>query len=154
LSSHAMLEVGYIGRIIRNEWQQIDIDAVPYMTTLGGQSFAQAFAQTYFAVSAAGGSNVSVSPQPFLESALGGANSTFCRGFASCTAAVANNGTMSGLIQNNQVYQLWAALNGASSWTLGRTMPSSASPAIPAGQLSAVYYDTSNGFGNYNGAYF
>ena len=31
----------------------MNLDAVPYMTTLGGQSFAQAFAQTYFAVSAA-----------------------------------------------------------------------------------------------------
>ena len=156
LSQHAQLELGYIGRIIRHEWQQEDIDAVPYMTTLNGQSFAQAFAQTYFAVSAAnanGAGTVSVTPQPFLESALGGAGSSFCKGFASCTAAVANNGTMNSLIGNNQVYQLWAALNGASSWTLGRTMPSSPSSAIPAGQLSAVYYDTSNGFGNYNAAY-
>jgi hypothetical protein len=154
LSSHTLFEVGYIGRIIRNEWQQQDIDAVPYMTTLGGQSFAQAFAQTYFAVSAANGTNVVMTPQPFFESALGGAGSSFCRGFASCTAAVANNGTMNNLIANNQAYQLWAALNGASSWTLGRTMPSSAGPGIPAGQLSAVYYDTSTGFGNYNAAYF
>ena len=156
LSSHALLEVGYIGRIIRNEWQQIDLDAVPTMTTLSGQSFASAFAQTYFAVAAANANNVSqvsVAPQPFLESALGGAGSSFCKGYASCTAAVANNATMNGLIQNNQVYQLWAALNSASSWTLGRTMPSSSSAAIPAGQLSAVYYDTSNGFANYNGAY-
>jgi hypothetical protein len=52
------------------------------------------------------------------------------------------------------VYQLWAALNGASSWTLGRTMPSSSSAAIPSGQLSAVYFDTSTGYGNYNAAYF
>jgi hypothetical protein len=156
ISSKAFLEVGYIGRIIRHEWQQIDLDAVPYMTTLGGQSFAQAFAPTYFAVAAAnanGAPAVSIAPQPFFENALGGTNSSFCKGFASCTAAVANNGTMNGMIANNQVYQLWAALNGASSWTLGRTMPSSPSPAIPAGQLSAVYFDTSNGFANYNAAY-
>ena len=152
-SSHAILEVGYIGRIIRNEWQEVDLDAVPYMTTLGGQSFAQAFANAYFAVAAAGDNNVNVSPQPFLESALGGANSSFCKGYGSCTAAVVNNGNMNSLIANNQVYQLWAALNGASSWTLGRTMPSSSSSAIPAGQLSAVYYDTSNGYGNYNAVY-
>jgi hypothetical protein len=154
VSSHAILEVGYIGRLIRHEWQQIDLDAVPYMTTLGGQSFAQAYAQTYFAVAAAGNNAVNVAPQPFFENALGGAGSSFCKGFASCTAAVANNGTMNGLIQNAQVYQLWAALNGASSWTLGRTMPSSPSAAIPAGQLSAVYFDGSQGFGNYNAAYF
>jgi len=156
LSQHALLEVGYIGRIIRHEWQQVDLDAVPYMTTLGGQSFAQAFAQTYFAVNAAnvsGASNVTVAPQPFFEAALGGPNSSFCAGYASCTAAVANNGTMNGLIGNSQVYQLWAKLNGASSWTLGRTMPSSSSAAIPSGQLSAVYFDTSNGIANYNAAY-
>jgi len=156
LSRHALLEVGYIGRIIRNEWQQIDLDAVPTMTTLGGESFAQAFAQTYFAASAAnnaGASTVSVAAQPFFESALGGANSSFCKGYASCTAAVANNGTMNSFIVNNQVYQLWAALNNASSWTLGRTMPSSSSAAIPAGQVSAVSYDASKGFGNYNAGY-
>jgi hypothetical protein len=156
VSQHAIVEVGYIGRIIRNEWQQVDLDAVPYMTTVGGQSFAQAFAQTYFAVDAANKSNaatVTVAPQPFLESALGGVNSSFCRGFTSCTAAVANNPKMNSFIGNNQVYQLWSALNGASSWTLGRTMPSSTSNAIPSGQLSAVYYNASNGFGNYNAAY-
>src|ERR1019366_4486432 len=134
-ASHAMLEVGYIGRIIRNEWQQVDLDAVPYMTTLAGQSFASAFAQTDF------------------ETALGGASSPFCKGYASCTAAVAKNGTMNSFIANQNVYQLWAALNNASSWTLGRTMPSSSSAAIPAGQLSAVYFDTSKGYGNYNAAY-
>jgi hypothetical protein len=148
-ASHAMLEVGYIGRIIRNEWQQVDLDAVPYMTTLGGQSFASAFAQTYFAVNAGG----TPSPQPFFENALGGASSSFCKGYASCTAAVAKNGTMNSFIANQNVYQLWAALNNASSWTLGRTMPSSSSAAIPAGQLSAVYFDTSKGYGNYNAAY-
>ena len=122
------------------------------MTTLSGQTFASAFAQTYFAVAAAntnGASAVNVAAQPFFEAALGGAGSSFCKGFASCTAAVANNGTMNSLIANNQVYQLWATLNSASSWTLGRTMPSSTSAAIPAGQLSAVYYDASKGFGNY-----
>lgn len=153
LSSHAILEVGYIGRIIRNEWQQVDLDAVPYMTTLNNQSFAQAFAQTYFAVAAAGSNPVSVAPQPFFESALGGAGSSFCKGYASCTAAVANNGTMNSFIANNNVYQLWAALNAASSWTLGRTMPSTPSAAIPAGQLSAVYFDTSKGLANYNAGY-
>lgn len=156
LSRHALLEVGYIGRLIREEWQQIDLDAVPTMTTLGGQTFASAFAQTYFAVAGAnnsGASTVNVAAQPFFENALGGVNSSFCKGFSSCTAAVANNGTMNSLIANNQVYQLWATLNSASSWTLGRTMPSSTSPAIPAGQLSAVYYDASKGFGNYNAGY-
>ncbi|HKE26523.1 MAG TPA: carboxypeptidase-like regulatory domain-containing protein [Bryobacteraceae bacterium] len=154
LSSHSMLEVGYIGRIIRNEWQQIDLDAVPYMTTLNGQSFAQAYANVSWPVLATSSGTVNVAPQPFFESALGGANSAFCKGFASCTAAVANNSTMNSFIANQNVYQLWAALNAAPSWTLGRTMPSTPSAGIPQGQLSAVYFDTSKGFGNYNAAYF
>ena len=37
LSQHMTLEVGYVGRIIRNELQALNLDAVPYMTTLGGQ---------------------------------------------------------------------------------------------------------------------
>jgi hypothetical protein len=148
LSSKVLLEAGYIGRIIRNEWQQVNIDAVPYMTTLGGQSFAQAFSNTYFPVAAGG----TPSPQPFFESALGGANSSFCKGFGSCTAAVAANSTMNSAISTASVYDFWTALNRASSWTLGRTMPSSPI-AGGSGQLSAVYMDTSIGFGNYNAAY-
>jgi len=144
----AILEVGYIGRIIRHEWQETDLDAVPYMTTLGGQSFASAFANTYWAVAAGG----APAPQPFFENALGGANSSFCKGFGSCTAAVAKNSSMNGLIQNTQVYDLWSALNSTSSWTLGRTMPSSAING-GSGQVSAVYSDNSAGFGNYNAAY-
>ena len=153
LSSHTMVEVGYIGRLIRHEWSQVDLDAVPYMTTLNGQSFAQAFANTYWPVAATGSGAVSVAPQPFFESALGGATSAFCKGFASCTAAVANNGAMNSFIGNNQVYQLWAALNQAPGWTLGRTLPSTPSAAIPSGQLSAVYYDASTAMANYNAAY-
>jgi hypothetical protein len=76
ITSHAILEVGYIGRIIRNEWQQVDLDAVPYMTTLGGQTFAQAFAQTYFAVNAGG----TPAPQPFFETRSGGAGSSVLQG--------------------------------------------------------------------------
>jgi hypothetical protein len=148
ISSKAVLEVGYIGRIIRHEWQQVNIDAVPYMTTLGGQSFAQAFAQTYFAVNAGG----TPSAQPFFEAALGGANSAFCKGFTSCTAAVARNATMNSQISTVSVYDLWATLERTSSWSLGRTMPSSPING-GSGQLSAVYMDTSNGFGNYNAAY-
>ena len=80
------MEVGYIGRIIRNELLSINLDSVPYMTTLGGQTFANAFAQTYFAVNAGG----TPAAQPFFETALGGAGSAYCAGFASCTAAVAS----------------------------------------------------------------
>src|SRR5262245_9268664 len=42
-----IFEVGYIGRRIRNEYQSINIDAVPHMTTLNGQAFSSAFANLY-----------------------------------------------------------------------------------------------------------
>ncbi len=38
LSQKMSLEVGYVGRIIRNEMLSRNLDAVPYMTTLAGQS--------------------------------------------------------------------------------------------------------------------
>ena len=41
LNSHVQLEVGYIGKKISNEYQQLNLDSVPIYTTLGGQSFAQ-----------------------------------------------------------------------------------------------------------------
>ena len=144
----AILEVGYIGRKITHEWQEENIDAVPYMTTLGGQSFAQAYANTYWAIQ----QGRDPAAQPFFENALGGANSAFCKGFSSCTAAVAGNSTMNGQIQNAQVYDLWATMNKQPGWALGRTMPSSPLNG-GANQVSAVYADGSWGWGNYNAGY-
>jgi hypothetical protein len=151
LTTNVLFEVGYIGRKISHEWLQTDLDAVPYMTALGGQSFAQAYAQSYFALTAGG----TPAPQPFFEAALGGPNSAYCKGFGSCTAAVAKN--FGSQIKNTQVYDLWAGLNRVSSWTLGRTMPSSPFPAgagDPSGQMSGIFFDDSLGYGNYNAAYF
>jgi hypothetical protein len=144
-----LFEVGYIGRIIRNEWMQRDLDAVPTMMTVNGQSFASAYAATYFAVAAGG----TPAAQPFFESALGGANSAFCKGFSSCTAAVVKNPSMNSFINQTQVFQLWSALSNAPSWTLGRTIPSSQSAAIPSGQAVGINADDSSGTGNYNALY-
>jgi hypothetical protein len=154
INSKTLFELGYIGRLIRHEWQQEDIDSVPYMTTLGGQSFAQAYSNTYWSLYNQNFSpTATVAAQPFFENALGGANSSYCKGFGSCTMAVLNGGVGgASLIQNTQAYDLWAAMNSASSWTLGRTMPSSPVPGGNA-QLSAVYADDSAGFGNYNAVY-
>ena len=38
ISRNVYVEVGYIGRRIRNEYQLINLDAIPHMTTLGGSS--------------------------------------------------------------------------------------------------------------------
>src|ERR1700728_5133968 len=43
LNRKMTLELGYIGRRITHEYQPININSVPYMMTLGGQSFANAY---------------------------------------------------------------------------------------------------------------
>jgi Carboxypeptidase regulatory-like domain len=151
-----LFEVGYIGRIINHEWMQRDLDAVPTMMTLGGQSFAQAFAGMYLPMCGTGPicvGNTTVPTQAFLETALGGPNSPFCKGFGSCTAAVVNNANMNNFIQQAQVFQLWSALSQANGWTLGRTIPSSQSAALPSGQASGIFADDSSGHSNYNAVY-
>jgi len=157
LSQKMVIEGGYIGRKIGHEYQLINIDAVPYMTTLSGQSFAQAYSTIYQEycglTSTCAGNAAAVTPQPFFEAALGGANSAYCAKFSSCTAAVIANQATN--LKTTQVYSLWTALNAAPGWTLGRTLLSS--PALPGGnvgqQITALELSTSNGFGNYNAAF-
>lgn len=144
------MEAGYIGRIIKNEEEEVNLDAVPYMTTLGGQSFAQAYAATYtqlfnITTGASTGAAVnSLQAQPFFEAALGGAKSSYCSGFSSCTAALASK--QMSAFQNTQVSSLWKAMNSAPSWTLGPTM-------LDASQMTSMGMITSLGYGNYNALY-
>ena len=149
LSRRLVVEAGYIGRLITNEYNLINIDAVPTMTTLGGQSFANAFANLYQEV--AGGQTVQA--QPFFETALGGSKSSYCAAYGSCTAAVAT--LDKSYITGTQVYNLWAALNAAPTWILGRTLL--ASPALAGGsvgtQLTSYEMAASTGWGNYNAAF-
>jgi len=155
ISSRLIVEAGYIGRLIRNDFQGIDLDAVPTMTSLNGQSFASAFAQTYIQFCGLGPScagNATVAAQPFFEAALGGANSAFCSGYGSCTNAMVHNSTTKNQISTTSVYDLWATLNKAPTWPLGRTMPSSPING-GSGQLSAIYMNTSQGYGKYNAGY-
>ena len=150
LSQKVTFEAGYIGRRIRDEFQEINIDAVPYMTTLGGQTFANAYANVYNQLNLGA---ATPSAQPFFESALGGPNSAYCSRFPSCTAAVASN--LKSSITATQVYSLWNSLSAIPSWTLGRTLLSS--PSLNGGsiasQLSSLEYITSLGYGNYNAAF-
>jgi hypothetical protein len=151
ITQKSIFEVGYIGRIIRNETLATNLDAVPYMTTLGGQQFSQAYANTYFAL-AGGVAPANVPVQPFFENALGGASSASCKAYSSCTAYVA--ATSTSLIKGAQVSDLWAALNKATSWTLGRTMISS--PALGTAvnaQAASIDIQSSLGYGNYNAMY-
>jgi Carboxypeptidase regulatory-like domain len=143
LTPKVRIEIGYIGMRSRDEQLALNLDSVPYMTTLNGQSFAQAFANTYLAVNSG---QTSFQPQPFFEAALGGPASAYCTGFANCTAAVVSKQRTN--IQTTAIYNLWAALNAAPGWILGRTMPSS-NPA----QALALPMAASFGHGNYNGTF-
>lgn len=148
LTQHTQLEVGYIGKIIRNEYMLLNLDAVPYMTTLGGQSFAQAFSQLYQQMVFNGVNPLNVSAQPFIENALGGASSAYCAGFSNCTAALAHNNT--NLIRETAVSDLWNKMSAAPSWTLGRTLIAQPVPGNTVGQATSVGINSSLGWGNYN----
>ena len=104
LSRRVTLELGYIGRRITHEYLPLDINAVPYMMTLGGQSFANAYKNLVLqycgGVAGLGGGGCAgasptvatpVTAQPFFETALGGTSSPYCKGFSSCTQAVVFN---------------------------------------------------------------
>lgn len=163
LNSKVSFEIGYIGRLINHELVDLDINAVPYMTTLNGQSYAQAFGALYTAVCGLSGptcanndisTDASGKPflytgpaQPFFEAAMGGPTSPFCSGFSSCTAALLSPRTPADTVNGNSqlsslqlgaAYSLWSALSRNASWTsgLGRTLPDSRVPgaqACPAG---------------------
>jgi hypothetical protein len=150
------LEAGYIGRKISNEFQEINIDAVPWMTTLNGQNFAQAWAAVYNQIcppgptcSATAAAAGSVSPQPFFEAVMGGPNSPYCAGSPSCTAAVVKNELVN--IRTTQAYQTWVDLGKANGWILGRTLL--AQPGAGQSLTGAYDFISSLGHGNYNAAF-
>lgn len=170
-----LVEVGYIGRLIHHELETLDPNAVPYMTTLNGQSFAAAYA----AVEAAFGCTTSaglcsattttatknkiyptVAPQPFFEAALGGPTSAYCSAYSSCTAAVVAKQASN--FGNQKVFALWSALdnnvNGANGagFVFNRTMMGTAINGVngAAGQLgTGLSVGTAAGYGNYHGGY-
>jgi len=122
LTNKMTLEVGYIGRLINHEFLPIDLNAVPYMLTMGGQSFESAYANIEVAmgcatsVSTCGTTNAGnsqaavlakVAPQPFLETALAGTG--YCNGFANCTQALVSNEFSNLTLQ--KVWSLWNDLD-------------------------------------------
>ena len=157
INNKMVVEAGYIGRKIRHEFQEINLDAVPWMTTLNGQSFAQAWAGVYNQICAGAGpicsatANSPVSPQPFFEAAMGGPTSPYCTGFSSCTAAVVSKEV--GNIRTTRAFSAWQNLSQANGWTLGRTLLRQL-PANGQALSGAFDFINSYGYGNYNAAFF
>jgi hypothetical protein len=136
------VEIGYMGRRIRNEYQQVNLNAIPYMTTLGGQQFANAYANLYQQLPKDGSAPASVTPQPFFEAALAKAGGTFCAGSPSCTAAIAANSSLRSAILVSGVSTLWNTLQASNSWVLAN--------ATLTPQVTSNDMVTSLGYGNYN----
>jgi hypothetical protein len=165
-----LVEVGYIGRLIHHEYTMQNPNSVPYMYNYGGQTFESAYATIESAFGCATSASAcatttnrasgktpsypNVSPQPFFEAALGGANSAYCTGYSSCTAAVvakqANN------FGNQKIFALWSALDNG-SFVFPRTMMNTPIPGSPFGStgqlVSGLTMGTSAGYSNYHGGY-
>ena len=155
LSRKTTLEVGYIGRIMHDEYQPININAVPYMMTVGGQTFAKAYAGLQADLGctgpssgcAANGAPATVTPQPFFEAAM---NPAYCAGFSSCTAAVASNEIDN--LTSHSVWSLYSDLdNGGFNFPRSMMNTPLAGAFGAAGQLSSgIGVNASVGHGNYN----
>ena len=148
------IELGYIGRKIANEFQEINLDAVPYMTTLNGQTFANAWATVYNQICAGAGptctpNTANVTAQPFFEAALGGPGSAYCAGSPNCTAAMVKNEASN--IKATNVYQVWVDLAQKSSWVLARSLL--AQPGAGQQLTGAFDFINSLGHGNYNAGF-
>jgi len=176
INSRMSVEFGYIGRKFTHEYQPININAVPYMMTLGGQRFDKAYGQMVWqfcggGAGLAGGGcagldakgNViasqlaTVASQPFFTAAL---RPAFCttavNGItpANCTQAVALNEASN--IQQDNVWSLYSDLdNGA--FNFPRSMMNTPIPGSAfggSGQLSSgVGMNASVGWGNYNAGF-
>jgi hypothetical protein len=173
LSRKVILELGYIGRRITHEYLPVNLNAVPYMMTQGGQRFDKAYANVVLqycggiAGLAGGGCAANagaVTPQPFFEAAM---KPSYCAGFSSCTAAVVKNEGAN--LATAAVWSLWSNLDGGASpncaapapcagqgFNFGTTMMNNTNPAIGASspQMTSGPADNASiGHGNYNGAF-
>jgi len=134
----SLLEVGYIGRHESNMYNPLEINGVPWMMTLGGQSYAQA----YDAIAAELAAGSAVTPQPFLETALKG--SALCAApNASCTAGVV--GKYSSSFRNQQVLTVWNGIQPSFSFGPATAQPTQVN--------STFFYWSSAGWANYNAGF-
>jgi hypothetical protein len=170
-----LVEVGYIGRLVHHEYIQLNPNSIPYMMSVGGQSFASAYLaiETAFGcatsaslcstTAAKAGTkstsvNPNVAPQPFFEQAL---NPAYCAGYSSCTAAVVAKQASNFGSQN--VFTIWQALDnntngaGGTGFNFPRSLmgtPTSSATYGGAGQVvTGLSMGTANGYSNYHGGY-
>jgi len=164
-----LAEAGYLGRKITHEIEYYSLTSVPYMMTLGGQSFANAWKNVMVATNY--GTNVpaatlkggapnpayfayldSLQVQPFFESAL---TKGYCTsaGVSSCTAAFVANSL--GNMGVSDAFDAWGSVSNSGGFNFGRTFTSDPinSPFGANGQSPSLATTVSNGYGNYNAGY-
>jgi hypothetical protein len=164
-----LAEAGYIGRKITHEVEYYSFTSVPYMMTLGGQSFANAWKNVMVATNY--GSNVppakisgvanpaylaylnSIQVQPFFESALTKGYCGSVAGTTSCTAAFVAKSL--GNMGVSDAFDAWGDVSNNGGFTFGRTFTSDPinSPFGANGQSPSLATTVSNGYGNYNAAF-
>jgi len=138
MPGHSLLEIGYIGRHADNTYNPLEVNGVPWMMTLNGQSYAQA----YNAVAAQLAAGAAVTAQPFFESALAG--SALCAApNANCTAGVVAKYGSS--FRNQQVTTVWNGIQPSF-----RTGPATAATSQVS---STFFYWASAGWSNYNAGF-
>ena len=172
LNNRLSVEVGYIGRLISHEYFPTNINAVPYMMTKGGQTFAKAYANLLLQYCGGiqglagtncggpnGNVNNNVTPQPFFEAALAG--TPYCNGFSSCTAAVVANEGVNGTgnLNSQSVWSLYSDLDNG-GFNFPRSMmntplncPTGAEIGCNGELTSGVGMNASRGYGNYSGLF-
>jgi Carboxypeptidase regulatory-like domain len=136
-----ILEVGYLGVWGHDLNQGIDMNNVPWMLTLKGQTFANAWANVFTEVQ----KGQAVTAQPFFEAALGaGAGNTFCTtGATTCTGALVN--AASSFLSADDVTDFYSVMETSPGYTLPLAL------YTDTGQSTAYgpYANTSLGFSNY-----
>lgn len=154
LPDNILLEVAWVGKWSKHLYQGLDLNNVPWMMTVGGQSFAKAYAALWNIDQG----KASFSTQPFFEAALKG--SSYCAGFSSCTAAVLANEGANGTanITTENVYGLFQDLDAGTPCVAN---PKSITPngcawtafgaALPADLqgYNSMLANTTAGFSNY-----
>jgi len=162
LGHNMTLEVGYLGRILRDEFTNANLDQIPWMLKLNGQTFAQAYGDLYKAycgLQTVCAGNTTTAVEPFFEAALGGPTSAYCSPFAAahpagpCTAAVianeGNNGTSN--FSSQSLYSMWSSI-GKATGCKGVATCSFYNSLIGQQQATSVQMSGAFGRGNYNAA--
>jgi Carboxypeptidase regulatory-like domain len=176
ISRKISFEAGYMGKRSTNIFEEVNLDAVPYMMTLGGQSFATAFANVWRGLCAPGGGGrctqidgttlagtsaqqaaalaaliASVPSQPFFEAALGGPTSAYCTGFTNCTQALLSQSGVRTNIGSTRVSDFWTYLNATGTSRSNGTLGSWAlGRTMLSSQATAINTTTSLGYSNYH----